>query len=59
MSKKHGPYLTLYIPKRQEGLIEWLKAEAKRQERAVNAVIVRILISAKENSSEKGEGIDA
>ena len=53
MSKEYEPYRTIYIPKGQGGLIEWLKAEAKRQERSVNAVIVRILISAKENSSEK------
>jgi len=55
MSKKHGPYLTLYIPRRWEGLIEWLKAEAKRQERSVNAVIVRILTTAMREDEREEE----
>ena len=53
MAKTQKSYMTVYIPKRAEGLLEWLRAEAKRQERSVNAVIVRLLIAAKENSSEK------
>ena len=53
MKKAKGPYLTVYFSKQGKGLIEWLKAEAKRQDRSVNAVIVRILIAAKEGSSEK------
>ena len=47
-----GSYLTLYFSKRSRGLIGWLKAEAKRQERSVNAVIVRILLAAKEANEE-------
>ena len=53
MGEKYDPYRTIYIPKRQEGLIGWLKAEAKRQERSVNAVIMRILLAAREGANEK------
>lgn len=59
MSEEYDPYRTIYIPRRWEGLIGWLKAEAKRQERSVNAVIVRILLAAKEGSTEKEEKLDA
>ena len=55
MVKTKKPYLTVYFPKRAEGLIEWLAEEAKRQERSVNAVVVRILLAAREDSNNKNE----
>jgi len=53
MKKAKGPYLTVYFSKQGKGLIEWLKAEAKRQDRSVNAIIVRILVAAREASEKE------
>lgn len=51
-------YITVYVPRDYEYLVEWLAAEAERQDRTVNAVIVRLLAAvAKEQQTE--EEVDA